>query len=444
MTNFIRTDLVLINERTRDLDTPHRDELISDIRKNGLLQPIILGDRGADPFTSPPLIDGLHRLAAIEVLHAQGEIITYDGFPINLSCIPFVRFSDLDPARLLEAEIAANIFRKDLTWQERTNALSRLHKLEQDLNPDATFSSTAAKLAGVTGKSESTLKQAISRATVIAEAMESNPELANSRSETEAMSRLKTDFTRLASGLLEGGFSTTNSLHRLIEGDLVEILPTLENSSVDLILTDPPYGVGADGWTSKFKDAPHHYRDSMKHAMGIYAAIFGQGFRLGKERSNIFTFCAIEYWATLREMAEDSGWSVWPRPVIWHKSNEGIRPWGQKGYAYCYEAILFACKGQRGLSRTGSDVISGIYKVRDREHGAAKPAALYTQLIQSACLPGDVVLDPCCGSGTIFEAATLASAIAVGIEVDPHYAELSRGRMSIERATLDEEELESF
>lgn len=437
--NFTRYENVTVGERTRELIPEHLEELVLDIRKNGLLQPIVLGDRG-----DSPLIDGLHRLHALHRLHGEAEIIAFDGAFLAPGEIPFIRFSDLDPARLLEVEIAANLYRRELTWQEKNRALARLHAMEQELNPNATLSSTAQKLVGTTGKSVDATRQSLQRAIVIADALEQNPELASARSETEAYSRIKTDFTRLATSLLGDGFAATNSQHILHEGSLIEVLPTLETESVDLILTDPPYGVGADGWTSKFKDAPHHYRDTMKHAMMLYSHIYGQGFRIGKERSNIFTFCAVEYWSTLRDMAESCGWSVWPRPVIWHKSNEGIRPWGQKGYAYCYEAILFACKGQRGLSRTGSDVISGIYKVRDREHGAAKPAALYANLIQSACLPGDVVLDPCAGSGTIFEAATLASAIAIGIELDPHYAELARSRMTTSPETLAAEELDTF
>lgn len=440
MTNYIEIERVIINERTRQLVLEHRDELVADIRRNGLLQPIIIGGT----HEAPILIDGLHRLSAVEVIHLNGDAIRYDRefvFPLS---IPYVHFSDLSPSRLLEAEIAANLFRRDLTWQERTDALARLHRAQLELNPDATVSSTAAKLAGVTGKPESTLHRAITQATIISDAMAADPELASARSQTEALSRVKTDITRLASGLLEGGFSTTSSLHTLIEGDLTTVLPCIPTETIDLILTDPPYGVGADTWTSKFQDAPHHYKDTWKHAEVLYKQIFCEGFRIGKERSNIFTFCAIERWHHLRDIAEFFGWSVWPRPVIWHKSNEGIRPWGQKGYAYCYEAILFACKGQRGLYRTGSDLISGIYKVRDREHGATKPAALYVNLIQSACLPGDTVLDPCAGSGTIFEAATLSSTIATGIEVDPHYAELSRARMKIDREVLDQEELDSF
>lgn len=437
--NFILHNLISIGERTRELDLSHKNEIKKDILRNGLLQPIVLGD-SADT----PLIDGLHRLHALIELHAAGEIITFDTAPLEPFTIPFVRFSELEPARLLEAEIAANIFRRELTWPERNRALARLHAMQLKENPNATVIDTAAKLAGVSGKPIGSIRNAISRAVVIAEALEATPELATSRSETEAFSRIKTDLTRIAAGLLDDGVTSTHSIHTLIEGDFTTILPAYEGPRFDLILTDPPYGVGADGWTSKFVDAPHVYKDTWAHAASLYASLFTHGLNVLNERGNIFAFCAVERWHLLRDMAESLGWSVWPRPVIWHKSNEGIRPWGQRGYAYCYEAFLFACKGQKGLIKTGADVITGIYKVRDREHGAAKPATLFTNLIQSACLPGDRVLDPCCGGGTIFEAATISATIATGIELDPHYVGLSRERLELTREMLDLEELESF
>ncbi len=430
--NHCHHEGITIGERTRELIPAHVDELVVDIRKNGLLQPVVVGDRD-----DRPLVDGLHRFCALVRLHTEGEIIFFDGEPIHPGCIPFVRFSDLDPKRLLEAEIAANIFRRELTWQERTDALAKLHKLQKsELGADATFLSTAAKLVGASGKNLNATSSAISRAVIIAEAMEANPELKNARSETEAFSRLKTDMTRLSSSLLGGAVGNTASLHTLLEGDFRKHFESFDAGIYDLILVDPPYGVGADTWTSKFLDSPHDYKDTWPHAKDIADSIFRQGHRITKPHSNLFMFCDISRWHELRDMADAAGWSMWPHPLIWHKSNEGIRPWGQKGPAFCYEAILFATK-VKGMLRTCADVISDIYKVRDREHGAAKPPELYAHLVNTCSLPGDRILDPCCGSGTIFTAASMTKTIATGIEVNPHFAGLAR--KTLEDATNQKE-----
>lgn len=435
--NFIAIDKVVIPPRTRELDTDHRDQIVKQIREKGcLLQPICLDSQG--------LLAGLHRLDACRLLHSEDFPIKYGKELVPHNCVPFVWFEDLEEEARLELELAENLYRKDLTWQERNDAIARLHRIKNPDGSTPTLSDTAAKLAGATGQNADAVRKSISRAIVISDAAKDDPTLLSARSEAEAFSRLKSDVTRLSTSLLAGGFSNTTSLHRLIEKDLREALPELETDSLDLILADPPYGVGADTWTSKFIDAPHRYKDTWEYAAEIYSSISTFGFRAAKPLSNLFLFCTIERWHLVRDLAEAAGWTTWPHPIIWHKSNEGIRPWGQKGYAYCYEAILFATKGQKGLIRTGPDVLSGIYKVRDREHGAAKPVPLYRHLMESACLPGSSVLDPCAGSGTIFEAATLSNMIAIGMEDDQTYIGMCQKRMAISLDDLAKEELEDF
>jgi DNA modification methylase len=80
-------------------------------------------------------------------------------------------------------------------------------------------------------------------------------------------------------------------------------------------------------------------------------------------------------------------------------------------------------KGQKELYHPGgADVIeAGRVKRGDRTHAAEKPIALLRHLLHLATIPGDLVLDPCCGSGSIFEAATLQKCRAIGIELDETY-----------------------
>lgn len=56
--------------------------------------------------------------------------------------------------------------------------------------------------------------------------------------------------------------------------------------------------------------------------------------------------------------------------------------------------------------------------VRDKGHAAEKPTELYVQLLKRSCLPRDLILDPCCGSGTIFQAVRETYTTATGIECD--------------------------
>jgi DNA modification methylase len=52
-------------------------------------------------------------------------------------------------------------------------------------------------------------------------------------------------------------------------------------------------------------------------------------------------------------------------------------------------------------------------------HAAQKPVELIRELIALSFFPGEHILDPCAGSGTIFRAAKLAKVRATGIELNP-------------------------
>ena len=62
-------------------------------------------------------------------------------------------------------------------------------------------------------------------------------------------------------------------------------------------------------------------------------------------------------------------------------------------------------------------------------HPTQKPLCVLTPLIQSFSHPGDVVLDPFCGSGSTLLAAKIQGRQFVGIELDPHHCDTARDRL---------------
>jgi DNA modification methylase len=52
-------------------------------------------------------------------------------------------------------------------------------------------------------------------------------------------------------------------------------------------------------------------------------------------------------------------------------------------------------------------------------HRAQKPVALFQDLLSRSVLPGNKVLDPFCGTGTILPAADALQCIAYAVELDP-------------------------
>ena len=66
---------------------------------------------------------------------------------------------------------------------------------------------------------------------------------------------------------------------------------------------------------------------------------------------------------------------------------------------------------------------------RAHDHPAIFPYKLASDLIRSYSNPGDLVVDPMCGSGTTLQAARLLRRRSVGIDVNPDYCELAEARV---------------
>jgi site-specific DNA-methyltransferase (adenine-specific) len=121
------------------------------------------------------------------------------------------------------------------------------------------------------------------------------------------------------------------------------------------------------------------------------------------------------------------GWRVFNTPLIWVKSG-GMLPLPEHGPRRTYECILYAFRGDRKVTAVYNDVIV-ISPERETPHPAQKPMLLYYNLLMRSVRPGDKVLDPFCGSGTIFAAANKLQLTATGIELNPAFYALAVGRI---------------
>jgi ParB-like chromosome segregation protein Spo0J/predicted RNA methylase len=386
-------------------------DLAESIATKGLLHPIVCTREGNALY----LVAGHRRLLAITSLAAEGRLYEHDGTVLEPTCIPFILVEDRGRLHMRETELEENIIREDLTWQDRAAAIDELHTLRQARNPEQTVKDTARELAKVSGTAVITKEKEVARARILAPHLD-DPEVRGARSDREAFN--------IVTRKLQGEFDNElrkrgvgkESPHTLVHGDLIKELEKVKRPNFDCIIADPPYGIDAQ----KFGDAAklsHNYEDTGAVATAIAEHIFYAGFRLAKKEAHLFMFCDIDYFQTLRKTAESAGWDPFRTPLIWSKGTTAHAPIGTRGFRRGYELIMFATKGNKPLGGLYSDVIE-VPNLRDRVYSAQKPVALYTKLLSYSCVPGDKVLDPCCGSGTIFAAAKECDMIATGIEID--------------------------
>jgi len=152
-------------------------------------------------------------------------------------------------------------------------------------------------------------------------------------------------------------------------------------------------------------------------ALELYETLAREGFRVTKQEAHLYAFCDITRFPHLSTVFTLAGWEVWPKPLIWDKGN-GMLPRPEHGPRYSYEAILFASKGGKKVRKVANDIIR-VSQDSDLMHGAQKPVALYTELLERSIVPGNKILDPFAGSGPILPAADTTRCTATAIELLP-------------------------
>src|SRR5215475_13965548 len=219
----------------------------------------------------------------------------------------------------------------------------------------------------------------------------------------------------------------------LAQHDAVAWLRTLPSESVDLVVTDPPYESlekhRAIGTTTRLKQS--------KASSNVWFAIFpnarfgelfAEVFRVLKRNAHFYLYCDPETMFVAKPLAEQAGFKFW-KPLIWDKRRIGM------GYHYRarYECILFFEKGKRKLNDLGiADIveaprISGGYP-------AEKPSAVSEVLIRQSTEPGQLVIDPFMGSGSVGVAAVTAGRIFAGNDLCREAVDIARDRLREARA----------
>lgn len=421
MIRLCRTSQISIpdNRIRRKITSESLEELCEDIAKNGLYHPPVLRGDLEKEFI---LVAGERRFRAIQHLQSEGKDFLCDGLTISASkdLCPFVLVKDVSMADAVEIELQENLLRTDLGWREITDARNRLHELRtaeaEATDQEWNVKKTAEELAKTSGIHEKAAERAISRATVLAPHI-NDSKLKNVKSEAEAyriiLRQIEGEFSQ---ELIKRGVDEVAASHKLFYKDFREVV--IPTNHFDLILTDPPYGIGADTFGSATKTR-HMYEDTPEYAKEIMENIIDGGFKWTKDEAHLFMFLDVDMFCAMRDFATEQGWKAYRTPLIWHHSTMGNIPWGVNNIRREYDMILYARKGNKPLIRTWPDILA-FSKERNTDHAQAarKPVALIQHLISLSCLPGSTVIDPCCGSGSIFPAASNCGVVAWGMEIE--------------------------
>lgn len=211
--------------------------------------------------------------------------------------------------------------------------------------------------------------------------------------------------------------------NKVIKGDCLEQLDVLPKDSVDLVVTDPPYGIE---YQSKHRDDKF---DVLENDDVIDTSFIPKIERNTKPNSAIYVFTRWDVYPEWLEAVKDSEFEV-KNCIVWDKKRHGMGDL-KESYGPQHEFIIYATKGTVELNgKRPSDIISEErLNELDLEHPTEKPVSLIAKLIKNSSDKGDLVLDPFAGSGSTLVAAEKFGRNYIGIEIAEKFVRLARQRL---------------
>lgn len=235
----------------------------------------------------------------------------------------------------------------------------------------------------------------------------------------------------------------------LMMGDCLERMKEIESGSIDMILTDPPYGTTQCKWDSVIDLSLmwEHLKRIIK-PNGAIVMTASQPFTSVLTCSNLAMFRYSLVWEKTTATGHLNAKRMFMRAhediLVFYKKLPVYNPQKTKGHkrkissaeskVNCKETDVYGKHGLTGYDSTEryprSVIKTSTDKQKSKFHPTQKPAALMEYLIKTYTNEGDSVLDFAMGSGTTGVAAKRLQRDFIGIEMDEGYFNIAKDRIA--------------
>ncbi|MFL1780425.1 RAMA superfamily domain-contaning DNA methylase [Candidatus Hepatincolaceae symbiont of Richtersius coronifer] len=245
-------------------------------------------------------------------------------------------------------------------------------------------------------------------------------------------------------------------LNKIILGDCLEVLKTIEDQSVDLVFADPPYNmqmskkllrpnrtkvngvqeIAWDQFTSfqSYDDFSLSWLTETQRVLKPSGTFWVTGtyhniFRIGKIIQDLGLWILNDLiWAKTNPMPNFKGvrFSNAHETLIWAAKSRDSK------YCFNYQSMKILNDDKQMTSIWNLPVCNGSERLKIENktvHPTQKPMDLLMRVILASTLENDIILDPFSGTGTTAVVAKMLGRRFIGIEKDQHYLTLAQARL---------------
>ncbi len=383
------------------------------------------------------LLQGGRRLRAHELIVTGSESVWGDRNPtpetlqkyFHMPCTILTNLTDEDRLRI---ELLENLDRKDFTWPEIATLVFAFHELMQKKfgkakpgkGKDGWATRDTARELGLNPADVVYYLQ-------LYEGIQHDPTLKDIRQKSKAITKLKRSNIVMFSDMLEITDYNYEDI-RIVCGDSKNVLLTLSDESVDLVITDPPWGIGfEDRLTQERKDSLTTNYDTDYDTMDTLEVLVSC-FNKMKPNTPLYMFYSAYPKKALegQNLLTTAGFNIELIPLIWYKKHILAHQSQETRHGLNYEIILYAWKGERPfLNESHRDVFEHQVAFANRIHGSEKPESLLVEIIKLHTQEGDMVLDPFGGSCKIADACKSSLRRCLVVELEDSLVKMATMRV---------------
>ncbi|CAK1332587.1 TPA: site-specific DNA-methyltransferase [Burkholderia cepacia] len=237
----------------------------------------------------------------------------------------------------------------------------------------------------------------------------------------------------------------------LLNQDSLIGMKQIPDASIDLVLTDPPYGIANNAkltkvgskivttnqaWGEDFQDE----WETMEDYWNWLKPYIAEFHRVMKDSGSIILFLDRKYTGLIAYLMETEFSLNFQNKIYFEKVNP-LPSFRKNNYRSCLEEAIWFSKGKQKCFNFGEQAdMKQIYKgpigKKATKHGCEKYGWMIEPLIKNHSKPGDIVLDAFAGSGSTIVHALKHQRKAIGFEKNPEFFDMAKNRCQHEQLEL--------